>query len=61
MPDYAVELQTALSAVRAATRLCRSVQATITPEVLDKKDNSPVTVADFGSQAVVCRDRKSVV
>jgi len=25
------------------------------PEVLDKKDKSPVTVADLGSQAVVCR------
>lgn len=55
MPDFAIELQIALSAVRAATRLCRAVQATITPEVLDKKDNSPVTVADFGSQAVICR------
>lgn len=55
MSNYAIELQTALSAVRAATQLCRAVQATITPEVLDKKDNSPVTVADFGSQAVICR------
>jgi 3'(2'), 5'-bisphosphate nucleotidase len=55
MPDYSRELHTALSAVRDASFLCRAVQANITPEVLDKKDNSPVTVADFGSQAVVCR------
>lgn len=55
MPAYSAELQTALSAVRAATHLCRSVQAAISPESLDKKDNSPVTVADFGSQAAVCR------
>ena len=31
------------------------MRAEISPEVLDKKDKSPVTVADFGSQAVVCR------
>lgn len=55
MPDYVRELQTALSAVRQASLLCRTIQETITPEVLDKKDQSPVTVADFGSQAVVCK------
>lgn len=49
------ELQTALAAVRDAAKICRSVQATITPETLEKKDKSPVTIADFGSQAVVCR------
>ncbi len=54
MPDYSAELAVALDAVRHAAQLCRAVQATITPEVLDKKDNSPVTVADFGSQAVIC-------
>lgn len=49
------ELQTALTAVRDAAKICRSVQATITPDTLEKKDKSPVTIADFGSQAVVCR------
>jgi len=49
------ELNTALAAVRDAAKICRSVQATITPESLEKKDKSPVTIADFGSQAVVCR------
>lgn len=49
------ELQTALAAVRDAAKICRSVQATITPDTLEKKDKSPVTIADFGSQAVVCR------
>ena len=29
--------------------------AEISPEVLAKKDKSPVTVADFGSQALICR------
>jgi len=51
----AKELNVALSAVRDAARICRSVQANITPETLEKKDKSPVTIADFGSQAVVCR------
>ncbi|MFN9720787.1 MAG: 3'(2'),5'-bisphosphate nucleotidase [Planctomycetota bacterium] len=49
------ELQTALQAVRQAARVCRSVQSSITTESLAKKDNSPVTVADYASQALVCR------
>src|SRR5262245_23978771 len=49
------ELDVALAAVRDAAKICRSVQATITPDTLEKKDKSPVTIADFGSQAVVCR------
>mgnify|MGYP003631525450 CR=1 FL=1 len=49
------ELQVALSAVRQAALICRSVQAAITDDVLEKKDKSPVTVADFSSQAVICR------
>ena len=51
---YDRELRTAIDAVGRAARVTRSVQAQITPDVLDKKDRSPVTVADFGSQAVVC-------
>jgi 3'(2'), 5'-bisphosphate nucleotidase len=49
------ELEIALVAVRDAAKICRSVQATITTDMLEKKDKSPVTIADFGSQAVVCR------
>lgn len=52
--DYSPELATALSAVREAATLCREVQRTVTADVLSKKDKSPVTVADFGSQALVC-------
>ena len=52
---YDRELEVALGAVRQAGRVCRAVQAQITPDVLEKKDRSPVTVADFASQAVVCR------
>jgi HAL2 family 3'(2'),5'-bisphosphate nucleotidase len=53
--DYERELQVAIDAVRQAAELCRAVQSEITPEVLAKKDRSPVTVADFGSQAIICR------
>jgi HAL2 family 3'(2'),5'-bisphosphate nucleotidase len=51
---YEIELQVALQSVRQAMTLCQAVQAGITPDVLAKKDRSPVTVADFGSQAIVC-------
>lgn len=49
------ELTVALNAVRDASVVCARVQAQITPDVLEKQDRSPVTVADFASQAVVCR------
>jgi 3'(2'), 5'-bisphosphate nucleotidase len=49
------EHEVALAAVREAAVLCRNVQLFIGPEALEKKDRSPVTVADFGSQALNCR------
>jgi HAL2 family 3'(2'),5'-bisphosphate nucleotidase len=49
------ELVVALAAVREAAALTRAVQAEITPAVVEKKDRSPVTVADWGSQALICR------
>ncbi len=52
---FEMELRVACEAVRAASALCQAVQAGISTEALEKKDRSPVTVADFGSQALVCR------
>ena len=52
---YEREQAVAIRAVREAARLCRSVASQISPAVLAKKDKSPVTVADFGSQALICR------
>lgn len=52
---YEWEREVAVRAVREAARLCRAVAAGISPEVLAKKDKSPVTVADFGSQALIAR------
>ncbi len=49
------ELDTALAAVRAAAKVTSAVQrALVTSDSLQKKDKSPVTVADFASQAVIC-------
>jgi 3'(2'), 5'-bisphosphate nucleotidase len=49
------ELSTALRAVRAAARICSDVQRNlVAARTLEKKDKSPVTVADFASQAVIC-------
>lgn len=51
---YSKELDIALSAVSAASRLCRSARTTLVDaESVNKKDRSPVTIADFGSQALI--------
>lgn len=59
MPDAATPaspaLAAALTAGRWAAAACRSVRAASDPAALDKKDKSPVTVADFAAQALVCR------
>lgn len=49
------ELEVAVAAVREAAALTRAVQTEIPGDAVAKKDKSPVTVADFGSQALVCR------
>src|SRR5690606_21383729 len=52
---YQNELETALEAVREASLLCRSVQSSLDRGAMEKRDRSPVTVADYGSQALICR------
>ncbi|MBW2274250.1 MAG: 3'(2'),5'-bisphosphate nucleotidase [Deltaproteobacteria bacterium] len=48
------ERRVAVEAVLLASGLCRTVQANlVSDESMSKKDRSPVTVADFGAQAVV--------
>ena len=55
MGDRRADLAAAVEAVRAASRACRAVQQRLVePEALEKADKSPVTVADFASQAIVC-------
>lgn len=51
---YEKELETALTAVANASRLCRRARSTlVNRETLEKNDRSPVTIADFGSQALI--------
>ena len=52
---YGREKQVAIEAVTQAAELCQAVQSEIV-EVgpLEKADRSPVTIADFGSQALIC-------
>jgi len=52
--QYAHELSIAVSAVRGAAEVCRNIQRSI-PAAMEKQDKSPVTIADFASQAVICR------
>jgi len=49
------EKEIALRCAVAASNLCQRVQEEMaTQEAITKADRSPVTVADFGSQAVIC-------
>ena len=51
---YDKELQVAIEAVLQACLLCSTTQAELTQgDSLSKEDKSPVTVADFGAQALV--------
>ena len=53
--DLNLELEHAIAAVRPAATLCREVQQNLASAAsLEKKDHSPVTVADFASQALIC-------
>ncbi len=52
--DLSLERRVAIEAVTLAARLCRGVQASlVSDDTLAKKDKSPVTVADYGAQALV--------
>lgn len=56
---YSQELKTAIEAVKKACSLCTTVQSSlVSEETMTKKDKSPVTVADFGVQAVICHELK---
>jgi len=53
---YVREKQVALEAVMRAAKLCTTVRAELVlADSLQKSDKSPVTVADFGAQALICQ------
>lgn len=50
------QVQIAIDAVIKAMQLCEQVQAEmVSTDAIQKTDRSPVTVADFGSQALICK------
>ncbi|KAK3064290.1 hypothetical protein LTS18_008532, partial [Coniosporium uncinatum] len=51
--DYEKELHIALLAVQRATLLTKSVFHTTAKGTLSKSDHSPVTIGDFGAQALI--------
>jgi 3'(2'), 5'-bisphosphate nucleotidase len=54
MKNLTMERAVAIDAVARACRLCETVRAAmVSEEALLKKDRSPVTVADYGAQALV--------
>ncbi|MDY7016311.1 MAG: 3'(2'),5'-bisphosphate nucleotidase [Cyanobacteriota bacterium] len=53
--DKSLEKQIAIAATIEAAQLCDRVRQTPASPTLNKVDASPVTVADFGSQALICR------
>ena len=52
--SYSAERSIALAAVREAAQLCGQVQDQLRVRSIEKADQSPVTIADFGSQALIC-------
>lgn len=52
---YEKERAIAVEAVMMAAKLCEAVRRDMVPEAMEKSDKSPVTVADYGSQAIICR------
>lgn len=48
--------QIAIKAVITAGKLCQHIQTEmVSSDAIQKSDRSPVTVADFGSQALICK------
>ena len=53
--DYGRELRVVEQSLKEAAQLCIYVQSGLEIASASKPDRSPVTVADYGSQALVCR------
>jgi len=50
------ELEIGQNAVIEAMRICKTIQEELTgADSITKSDKSPVTIADFASQAIICR------
>ena len=58
MTAYSTELEVAKLAARAAAKLCLEVQEEMlgAPERMEKAGREPVTIADYGAQALILRE-----
>ena len=58
--SYEMERQFAVESVLEACQLCRRVQSSlVSQDTITKNDRSPVTVADFGGQALISQQLKN--
>ncbi|KAM3251730.1 hypothetical protein P3L10_005800 [Capsicum annuum] len=60
---YYRELEAAVDVVERACRLCIDVKSSLFSDddrILEKNDQTPVTIADFGVQALVCLVSKNI-
>ena len=56
MDENSLERVTAIQAILMASGLCQKIREEIVGgETILKSDRSPVTLADFGSQAIICK------
>ncbi|MBE9223529.1 3'(2'),5'-bisphosphate nucleotidase [Cyanobacterium stanieri LEGE 03274] len=55
--NYNLLKEIAIASIQQASKLCEEVRKNI-PQAIEKEDKSPVTVADFGSQALICKALK---
>jgi len=56
MDENSLEMITAIRAIEMASALCRRIREELVEgESILKSDRSPVTIADFGSQAIICK------
>lgn len=53
---YGNEYEAALKAVGKAATLCRALQGELAGTAMTKDDRSPVTLADYCSQMLICRE-----
>ncbi len=56
LENYSLETAIALTAVKSAATVCEKVRFDRPGDAITKPDQSPVTVADFAAQAVICRE-----
>jgi 3'(2'), 5'-bisphosphate nucleotidase len=52
---YEREKQVVINAVTSAAKLCEQVRQEQGSSAISKPDSSPVTIADFGAQAIICQ------